>query len=372
MTRPGREALPPAVLAALAGLVTGLGVATAAAQDSGEPIVLEYRASSGCPDEAAFVARVRARTSRARLAWPGEVARRFVVNAEAGPPAGGDITVTNEHATEGTRTLRADTCEEVADGLALILALAVDPHARATPTVEAAPSAPPGASQPGATPPTPSSSVDPLPPAPLVVLAAPSSPPAPPPPASPEREVPHSAPLPLGQRFVVGADFAIAVAVAPQTLFAASPFLGVRALRSKLFDLDVRASFFRVDSGSIRFLKGTADFTFTVGRIDGCVLFRLGHGVGVGPCARVETGALDVVGMVAGAVSVAQDTPWLAAGGTGRIEWVLVGSFMLDVDAGVTARMIQDSFYFASDRKNLYTVPVAGFEGALGMGARFP
>src|SRR5258708_15601464 len=112
--------------------VTG-AAARAVAQESAEPIRLVYRASEGCPDEASFVARVRARTARARLAWAGESSRTFTVVVEAGPPPSGRVTVDNADQAEGTRRVQADTCSDVADALALVVALATDPRGYAAP-----------------------------------------------------------------------------------------------------------------------------------------------------------------------------------------------------------------------------------------------
>ncbi len=346
------------------------------AQEHGEPIRLEYMAAPGCPDEASFVGRVRARTSLAHMAWPGEVARGFAVRVEAGSPAEGTITVTNEHGTEGTRALTAATCEDVVDGLALILALAVDPHARTAATV--------GVTSPHESFSATAQTTVQSPPAPCPVV--PPTLVAPPVPAASslgdaaQSSASSSAPthgealVPgvLARRFFIGADFAFASGVTPSVLFAASPYLGVRALRAPALDLEIRASFFRVDSGATTVANGQADFTWTVGRVDGCAMLKAGPQLGVGPCARVEVGALDVVGTSAGETPQAQDTAWFAAGAMARIEWTLFGVFLLEGDAGLMGRITHDSFYFAPDLANAYAIGLAGVEAELGMGALFP
>jgi hypothetical protein len=185
-----------------------------------------------------------------------------------------------------------------------------------------------------------------------------------------DREVPAA--LPLARRFFVGADLALATGIAPSALFAAAPYVGMRALRAPIVDVNVRASFFRADSGSTSVLNGQADFTWTVGRLDGCALFQAGGRLGMGPCARVEAGALDVVGSGAGITSQTQDTPWFAAGGTVAIEWSVFGALLLEGEAGVMGRFIHDSFNFDPDRADVYRIATAGFEAALGVGALFP
>ncbi len=277
--------------------------------------------------------------------------------------------MTNEHGTEGTRALQAGTCAEVVDGLALIVALAVDPHARTEVAPAPSPAAP--APAPAVAPPAPLAAPPPppsLPPA--VVPAAPApSPAAAPAVASPSR--PGAAP-PFSHRLFVGADLVLAGGIAPGLLAAASPYLGVRALHTALFDLALRASFVRTESGPTPVANGAADFTWTVGRLDGCALFHASRSFSAGPCARVEAGALDVLGSSAGPLERAQDTPWLAAGALARLEWTPLGALLVEGDVGATGRIVQDSFYFAPDPASLTRVPAVGFEAALGLGALFP
>ena len=119
------------------GLVLWLAVASASAvvraEGDGEPIHLEYSSTEGCPDEAAFVARIRSRTEKARFVGPEERVRTFVVKLQRGSPPSGSVTVTEAELRQGARRLQADSCEHVADALTLIVALALDPHLIATP-----------------------------------------------------------------------------------------------------------------------------------------------------------------------------------------------------------------------------------------------
>ncbi len=67
-----------AVAVAAAWLSLSLGARSAGAADS-EPIRLRFEAVDGCPDEAAFLDQVRARTEKVRVAAVGEKARTFTV-----------------------------------------------------------------------------------------------------------------------------------------------------------------------------------------------------------------------------------------------------------------------------------------------------
>ncbi len=262
--------------------------ARAAADEGGEPIALDYDAPAGCPDLSAFVTRIRARTSRARMAWPGEPARSFRVKVVAGPPARGTITVSDEHATEGARALEAASCTEVVDGLALITALAIDPEARTSPVLSPAPSSASASSAAPALSPAP-----PLPrPASTISVPPPPSSSAPedePARSAPETTAPaHPSSLSLAGRFGIGASAAVASGVGPLVLFGASPFLEARPLLGDRLDLGIAASFVRADSGTTAVTSGTADFTWTVGRIDACALLHVLPRLDVGPCARAE------------------------------------------------------------------------------------
>ena len=118
--------------ALLWGGVVAATVAAGAEAGAGpdeEPIRLAYQASAGCPTEADFVMRIRARTTRARVAWPGENARTFDVRVDAGPPASGRVMVLDEDLPAGTRHVEADTCADVTDALAMVIALSIDPRA---------------------------------------------------------------------------------------------------------------------------------------------------------------------------------------------------------------------------------------------------
>ena len=101
------------------------------------PVRLEYHAPDACPDERAFVARVRSRTTRFVLAGADatggdEVARSFSVDVST-TPHGVEGRLTSLEATRtpapATRVVAGETCDEVVDALALITALAVDPNA---------------------------------------------------------------------------------------------------------------------------------------------------------------------------------------------------------------------------------------------------
>ena len=325
----------------LAGAL-GSGAAALAEPDREEPIRLTYQATSRCPDEADFVARIRARTTGARLAWPGEDARTFDVTMDAGPPATGSVTVVKADRSAGARRVQADTCADVADALALVIALSIDPGA--TP----APAAPPpaAAALPGAIEPPPSLPVH----------------------AADEVQETHS---PAGSRGDVfaGADLAVTFGAAPSALVGGSPYVGWRANAAGVVDPSVRLALVRGASDTHPAPTGSADFIWTAARLDACPA-EWAHGlVRLTTCARLEAGALAVAAGGVGAPET-RVRPWFALGLLARAEWSFLRPMFLDAEIGALVRATNDRFYFLPDT-TVYQVPAIGASGGVGLGVHF-
>ena len=315
--------------------------ARAAPQDE-EPIRLTYEATAGCPTDADFVTRIRARTARARVAWPGEPARTFDVRIDAGPPASGRVTILDADIPIGTRYVEADACADVADALALVIALSIAPHA-----------SPPTAPAPHPTP------------------ASPPAPVAPTPSAEAAEDAPsrQSEPTNRSGGLFAGADLAVTYGVAPSTLFAASPYVGWRSGADGILDPAIRLALVHATYGGQPAPTGSADFAWTAGRLDLCPARWTWSSLALTACARVEGGVLTLtphdVGLPERAVR-----PWFAAGLVARAEWWILRPLFLDVDVDVLLHATDDRFYFVPDT-TLYRVPVVGASGGLGLGAHF-
>ncbi|MGO8993086.1 MAG: hypothetical protein ACLQVI_07145 [Polyangiaceae bacterium] len=349
-------------------LLAASGVAIAAADDAGEPVRLEYRAAGECPDEAAFVARVRARTARARFvgAGEGEKARTFKVELTAGVHPSGSVTVMNGLRSEGTRHLDADSCADVADALALMVALAVDPHAlsAAPPPTDAAP---PEALDAGSAPDSEAALVAD---AESPDTSAPSLPPPPttPSPADSVATTPAAAPRPL--HYFGGGDFAVLTNIAPNVIFAGAPYVGWRSTGDALLGLNVHVAFLRAGTAPETVTDGSADFTLTLGRVDTCAMLWPSRSLRLGGCARIEAGVLEGSGYdVANAQT--QPSAWLSLGPLARFEWSFFGPLMLDLGAGPAFHITANHFYFNPEGQSSssgWTVPIVGFSGEAGLG----
>jgi hypothetical protein len=317
----------------------------ALAAPEAEPIRLVYHAPPGCPDEAAFVARVRARTARARLAWAGETARTFTVALENGrqpfgqvaaAPVGraaGRVVVQSGDHSEATRQVQADTCSDVADALALMVALAIDPSASA-PTVAATPEAPPAAPPPSALP------------------------------------APSPAPRPTDGGVFGGVDLALAGDVVPQLLMAGSPYVGWRSPAERLWSPAFRVAFVRAETGTLPLAGGSATFTWTVGRLDGCPIAWPRRPVRVSACVRVEAGTLQAAGVDVPAPQTALQA-WVSAGPLARAEWSFLPPVFVDVEAGALVRLTQDRFLLHPSMTPAFEVAPVGATAGVGVGALF-
>jgi hypothetical protein len=331
----GRTGL--AGLAALAAIGSP-GPRVAAAEDGVEPIRLEYRASGDCPSEAEFIARVRARTSRIRPAWSEEPARTFSVALDAGPPPAGRLQIAVHDKLGGKRSVQADRCSDVADALALMVALAVDPQADARPSVASSAAAEPARAEPA--------------------------------PVTTDAPAHRAAPRYEAARFSAGLDFVLATAVAPSAVLGGSAYVGFRTRSEGWFDPSLRLAFAIAGGPAIDVpAGGRASFLWTTGRADACAITWPHAPLRLTACARLEAGALRVAGSaIVGGKSATR--PWVAAGPLLRAEWPVTGPLFMDADASLLFRAVEDRFYFLPDR-TVYQVPLAGLGVGIGLGWRF-
>jgi hypothetical protein len=350
-----------------AALAAGIGVAATAYADDGaerEVVRLVYASGEACPDRAAFEGRVRARTTRASFGEAGASGRIFEVELAGGPSPHGSFAVWRKGVVQGTRQVSAETCSDVADALALAVALAIDPT---TPLA-----APPAAPQ-GAAPGTPSAGVPaspPASPAPPTRAAAFPSRAAPPPSLAAERPSSRSGSLPHTVFFA--ADLAAATGIAPGTLVAFSPRLGWRLPGSSIVAPSFDVSFARASTGTLSVPEGEASFAWTVGRADACILgWPPASAARLAACARLEGGQLRAAGLGSQVTDPqAHDRPWLAAGPLLRAEWALLRPLFLTADAASMVHVTDDRFYFVQ-QTTVRAVPLLGLEASLGLGVHF-
>jgi hypothetical protein len=272
-----------------------------------------------------------------RFAQPGETVRRFDVTLFDGAPASGEISVVDAEGPHGARRVRAATCAEVADAVALVVALAVNPE---TPAHHASAPVRTGTRIPGASGPLP-----------------------------PQRTgIARVGVTPKTWRFFAGADLALNGGVTPDVLAAGSPYLGWQATDGILVP-ELRLSAIRSMSNEV-VSNGQASFAWTAGRLDGCPVAWQSAAWRVAPCVRIEAGAIQVetTGVPAPRTRL---TGWFAAGALVRAEWDLADALFADTELAALVRAANDRFVVLPDT-TLYQVRRIGLGAALGLGARFP
>ncbi len=98
--------------------------------DGVQPVHVGYDAPEDCPAADAFVAQVRARTARMRIAGEGEPGLTLrVAIVRAGERVKGTLVVADGSGAESRREVDGEACATVVAALALVAALRIDPMA---------------------------------------------------------------------------------------------------------------------------------------------------------------------------------------------------------------------------------------------------
>jgi hypothetical protein len=324
---------------------------------------VDYSASTGCPDAEAFVARIRARTSRLRSPLRGEAASEYrvqVTPSESG--ARGTLTVVDPSGARSSRDVEGDTCESVVDALALIAALALDPDASTAPLppIAAAAAAP-------STPPTPS--------APAQGVAADDRPRATARDAATPPRAEHGGDSLWTGHLAATAGADLTSGLTPGVLVGAALSLEAiwrpRASRTGVEPLlDVRLGISRAAS-TVPAPVGSGRFTWTVGRLEGCPLAAVVGSFEALPCVRFDGGELQALGLGVDLPRPAASHPWFSLGALGRLRWTPLAPIFLEVDAGVSASLVRDRFYFDTPYTAIYDVPALAAIAGVAAGGRF-
>jgi hypothetical protein len=306
-------------------------------------VLIAVDAPNGCLTAPAFFERVRRRTTRLREATPGEPARRFSLTIEEKERVSGKLLTENTDGTTALREVEGASCQEVADALALVVAVTLDPLADLSSASDENP------------PPLPRSSPAPGAPTPWPPPRAPS-------PASRPKPRPH-----FQHELAAEATLAAGLVDAPL------PGIGVRYFAS----WGPIGSGLLLTVGAFATLAGDTQANYASG---GVVRYRLqafnpgvcpvgarvGARLGVSACATLILGRLEAQGMeLPGGRSDASF--FMAAGLEGRGELHLTGPLGLIAAAGLSAPIGEYSAEVAGAEEPVdHTNPV-GFVGALGL-----
>jgi hypothetical protein len=343
----------------------------AAAQPSAqEPIRIEDQSEASCTDPARFHARVVARTSRARLARPGEVSRVFVVQtARRGDAVSGRLTIRDPDGRETYRDIRGRDCAEVVDGLSLVAALAVEPAA-ALDTTAPPPSAPPTSTVTG--PPNTAGAAGSAGTTGAAQVPAPASVPAPlalhrasrAGPGADDRGEPSDRSV-GGWTAGLAAHALMLGGVAPEPLWGGGLSIDLQAEGGGVFAVRAALGVDHAEHATFQVERGVARFTYNAGALELCPL-RLGWpgALTVAACARAAVGLVTTTGAGADAsVERSVRRGWADIGAGVRLGWPLSLRWAFELQGGCMFPLRRDSYGFGPG--SFHEVPgVAGVVAA--------
>jgi hypothetical protein len=347
------------------GLVVALLLGSWPSSSRAERVWLTYGSApgAGCPTQEEFFAAVSARTDRLELASTPEGVTTYHVSlgSERDQDGAGDdrsffgrLEIVSANGAVTVRNVRGDTCPHVADAIALVVALGIDPYAAATPTVPPSPGPPPSP----------------------FLEAAPAPAPLPPSPTAPPLARPQTHSSSSKSRVGLFAAFGLdmSAGVIPKVLF--GPALVVEAglfgepHNGLAWLPDARVSGTFSHSSEPGTSPEVASFDWAAGRLDLCPARATWGRVDGGLCGRAEVGRLadQGTGVTSGR---SHAYPWVALGGTARFRFRIVSRLYLELEASIAAPLVQESFYFSQPHIQIGNVaPVSG-AGVLALGVRF-
>jgi hypothetical protein len=328
------------VATALALASTG---AAARADEPRQPIVW-YRSSAGCPDGAAFLASLERRGLRGRIATLGDRVD-FVVtlSAELEIPSG-RLERQTDAGTVAVRQLTAATCDEVADGIALSLALTFQPNSGPSSEVAPAPSD------------VPVNEADHA----HTQVASSSSP-------TEHDRAAHARPARSDNgAWAVGADGVISTGIAPSLLLGAGLF-GERAFASQgLLRPSVRLSIFAAQSSS-ETQRGDLVFQLGNARVEGCPIALGVPTLQFRPCAGGDVGIASAAG--SGPSGMRDTNAWADLVAHARVTWTPLAALQVEVQIGAIVPLTRYEIAFSAPTEIVHRTASIGL--ASGIGAAF-
>jgi hypothetical protein len=313
---------------------------------------LEVEASSACASRSELIARVAARAPRVRFVQDSgdlHITARF--SAAPGGAVIGDVTFTAADAKPSARRVRADSCPEATDALALIIAMTLDPTAtrRSSGSSETAamPSHGPSAEAPSESP---------------SLTSSPSS-------QEPQPEVGAKARSHRGVSFglhVAGQSF---LGPAPQVMPGAAAYAVVELERGSLWSPSVWLGATHAWQSGVRAQGGTAAFRLSAVSFDVCPLRVRLAPVRLRPCGSASIGRFSAKGSETINPAAESHRPFWIVGGAAVASIDLFWRLEASARLAVGANLVRDSFEFAP--RVFHTVSPITFAGSLGVGMRF-
>jgi hypothetical protein len=300
-----------------------------------------YRSTDGCPDGEAFLQRLEARGVRSHLARVGDAVDFVVTLGSEQEGAQGLLERQTATGTVAVRHLEASDCDQVADGIALILAMASQS----------------AKTRPASTPPQ---EVDQ---SPRALAASPS----------PVRDavVPVRAKEPHAL-WAVGAQGGVLVGVTPAVLPQATVFVQLQpwaASGGLLGGASVRGSAFggtsSRDDGD-----GSLSAWIVGGRLEACPLALRSGALSVSPCVGFDLGTLHA--SKTGLNSATDQGIWGAAEAVARLSVRIAEGVSVEVQSAAVVPFARYEFASEQATEPLYVASPVGLSAAAGLSVRLP
>ena len=313
----------------------------AGAEGASEPVELRYAAPSVCPTEEQFTWQVTSRVAEVRAPRDDEIPRVFAARIELTPEGAiGRLTITEPSGEESSRLVESENCEDLVEALALVVALAIDPHASLQ-----SPKPPPEP-----------------PPEPLPEPEPPPPPPAPPP-------QPPAEPVEWQAEVLVHAI--LAAGLAPGPLPGARIGAGFGTTSPGWLLPSVRVSVALTTERTFVEEAGSASFRWTALSLEACPLQvpLLPRVVSVRPCAVGEWGWVQATGAeIVDSRSVS--ARWLAAGGLASLGVSPGRLLRFEARASAISPITRDRFFLGTELAHRH--PPFAWRTEIGFGVRFP
>jgi hypothetical protein len=327
-------------------------LAGSAAERTSAKVRLEVRAPGDCTSRTDLAERIAARSAHIEVVDEAAISAHVDVSVPRGGSVTADLVLTSPGVEEPVRQVVARSCAEVADGVALIIAVTLDPNLRRKAT--------PGPSDdhkipvPAEGPKVPAESPVKARPEPPAASNPPAPPPAPPP-AALRRE--------------------LAISAAGQAMFGPAPSAmpGIALYVMAGLDRDgawapaVVIGATHVWRADLAESGGTASFTLDAGSVDVCPLHLRWARLTARPCASALLGRLTASGSnVPQAASVAR--PFGVAGAAISAGFGAPVEVTARVGIGVT--LLRDAYEFATNV--FYRAAPIAISASIGVGVHWP
>jgi hypothetical protein len=318
-----------------------------------ENVRIDYTAPAGCPDATAFMRSLRERTGRFREAAPDEQTRKFLVRVSAVASSfTGRLEIRSPDGRTAIRNVDATFCDEVSSALALITALAIDPHALTDDSK--------GDSKSQAEPP-PGPAAGPdrqrFPPSEVAVV---TSPPA----VAPQPSQPW--------RWSAGLLGHTTFLVSPTLGYGGDLFVEAEAPASSRLGPAARLGIFLNQSVAELPTGAAARFRWALVQVEGCPV-RLGWtGFAIHPCLAFRLGVIQGEGQ---RISQPKQTVslWSDAGLVLRLRLAVTARVLLEAQGGLVFPLHRPTFEIVDmgSPTTAYSVPRVGGSAAIGVAYRF-